>query len=478
MRTKNRLVNRSALFVFAALQPCTIVGCEFLENDASLEEFGEDSSRREGNGNAYMTSYCGNLIVEGAEVCDDGNLDDDDGCNNTCQPSEVASIALGDGTTCIVTSTGRGKCWGRSEYGQGGQGDQLTRGDDETPASFPYIELGGLALSMATNGEQVVVLMDDFTVRSFGRNDSYQLGLGHNMSIGDDESPVSAVMQIDPQVGGPVAQIAVGGDFTCVRMMTGDVRCWGANEVGQLGQGHTDPLGGDDLLAGIPPIALIGSSVNITAGAQHACAVLEGGKVQCWGLGQDGQLGYGSPDNVGDDESPSQVGSVDLAGVAVEVVAGAYHTCARLESGAARCWGRSDSGQLGYGDTQGGLLPPSALGDIPIDGVVEQLGAGWDHTCAVLDSGLVYCWGSNSYNQLGPGYVENASDNGTPIVAGPMDLGNLSARSVHLGSMSRSTCVLLDDGALRCYGEDDKGQLGYGGRDVPDVIVFDDDDGG
>lgn len=469
MRTKNRLVNSRTLFAFAVLRIFPMMGCEPIEDNSLPKEIGEYSTKRENE------SYCDNAVAD--KICDDGNLDDGS-CNNMCQPSEIASMALGDGTACIITTTGQGKCWGRSEHGQGGQGDLLTRGDDESPASFPYIELGGMALSMATNGEQVVVLMEDYTVRSFGRNDSYQLGLGHNASIGDDESPASAVVQIDPQVGGAVVQVAVGGDFTCVRMMTGKVRCWGANNFGQLGQGHTDTLGGDGLLAEIPPIALMYPAVDVTAGAHHACALCEGGTVHCWGLGQYGQLGYGSSDNVGDNESPSQVNSVDLGGPAVEVVAGAHHTCARLETGTARCWGRSDSGQLGYGNTQGGLLPPSALGDIPIGGVVEEVAAGWDHTCAVLDSGLAYCWGSNSFNQLGPGYVANVGDDETPALAGPMEQGLRSVRSIHLGAMSRSTCVLLDDGALRCYGEDDVGQLGYGGRDVPDVIVFDDDSGG
>ena len=86
------------------------------------------------------------------------------------------------------------------------------------------------------------------------------------------------------------------------------------------------------------------------AGFIHICALLDTGAVRCWGFGADGQLGYGNTNNIGDDEVPASAGDVDLGGTVVQIASGGFHTCALLDTGTARCWGRGADGQLGYGN--------------------------------------------------------------------------------------------------------------------------------
>src|SRR6185503_5829179 len=91
-----------------------------------------------------------------------------------------------------------------------------------------------------------------------------------------------------------------------------------------------------------------GPVVQLATGGEHTCALLEDGAARCWGDNWDGQLGYARPDEIGDDELPSSVGVVDVGGPVMQLSAGYWHTCALLEGGDVRCWGDNEYGQLGY----------------------------------------------------------------------------------------------------------------------------------
>lgn len=418
-----------------------------------------------------------------------GELAMRDGDTNGPQ-TPSASASLGRGTTCVATPAGRLECWGRNEHGQLGQGHRDTLGDDETPASVPFVALGSPIAEVETNGEQTFVRTIDGRIHAWGANEDHELGLEHDIELGADETPASATVTTEPQLGGVATQLAVGQGFACVRLDDGGVRCWGANDCGQLGQGHTEPIGDDEAPQDAPTLALGGRAIDITAGAQHACAVLEGGDVRCWGRGHDGRLGYGSTASIGDDELPNSVATVHLGAPAVEIVAGGSHTCARLELGAVRCWGRGQEGQLGRsdGESVGDDEAPATAGDTPTGGAVVSLAAGWQHTCAVLETGVLQCWGSNEHGQLGLGHTMTIGDDETPAAAGRVELREHHAVAVWSGPLSTSTCVRLEHGGLRCWGDNDRGQLGYGhtlrlgddpqegGGDLPDIIVLDDDD--
>lgn len=408
------------------------------------------------------------------------------------EPSEaqsdgVAAMSLGDGTTCVVTHEGRAKCWGLGEAGQLGRGDTQTIGDDEVPGSVGFIELGGLVREIHTNGRQTYARLDSGVVRAWGSNDSFELGLRHAIRIGDDETPATAEVAVDVELSAPATQLAVGEGFACARLADGTAQCWGANDAGQLGLGHTERIGDDESPADAGRVALSGAAQHVAAGAHHACAQLSGGEVQCWGRGTDGQLGYGDTEDVGDDELPAARAPLWLGEPVVELVAGEAHTCARLLSGAVRCWGRGEAGRLGLGhvETIGDDEPPTDVDPVPLGEPAVSLAAGARHTCAVLEGGDLYCWGEGLDGRLGHGDEDDVGDDERPVEVGAVALGDRVVDAVFGGPTASSTCVRLDDGAVRCWGLGDAGQLGYGDSAsrgdqistkplrIPDVIVID-----
>lgn len=435
------------------------------------------------------------LAVLAVPACDQGVGLDDGGesmrSGQALDPAaSIASISMGESTTCAVNLLGETKCWGRNDLGQLGRGDLLDIGDDETPDGSAFIALGGAAIQTVTNGEQTFALLQDGTVRGWGLNSGFALGLQHTESIGDDETPEAAAAVTDVQLGMVATELAVGEDFACALLGNSTVRCWGANDFGQLGRGHTAYIGDDETASQGGALFLGAPVIGVTAGRHHACALVDSGNVYCWGRGAEGQLGHANTEDIGDDEWPVSAGAVGLGEAAVQVVAGGRHTCARLVGGQVRCWGDGLSGQLGSGyserlgdDETLDARPPVLLG-----GSATWLAAGDEHTCAILDTGDMRCWGANELGQLGYGHTEAIGDDEGPTAVEPIELGGSVATAVFSGPLSRSTCTVLDDQSLRCWGANDFGQLGYGhvfevGDDVaerpgdlPDILILRHDD--
>jgi alpha-tubulin suppressor-like RCC1 family protein len=284
-----------------------------------------------------------------------------------------------------------------------------------------------------------------------------------------------------------------GGAVSCARLANGDVRCWGGEHTftGILGQQDPAWIGDDESPASIPPIDIGGPVVQLALGGSHACARLSDGAVRCWGSGGGGSLGYGNPDNVGDDESPADAGDVDVGEPALHVAAGGQHTCVLLAGGRVRCWGNGANGALGYGifDPQGPPQDawigddeaPSSMGDVPVGGFVTQIVTGPIHTCALLDTGGVRCWGENEYGGLGYGLPQEISaigDDETPASMGDIAIGH---PAIQTGAGDYFNCALLDTGAVRCWGNNNDGQLGVLSPlqdsvgltpvDIPDVLI-------
>jgi alpha-tubulin suppressor-like RCC1 family protein len=144
------------------------------------------------------------------------------------------------------------------------------------------------------------------------------------------------------------------------------VRCWGANHNGRLGYGNHHDIGDDESPAAAGDVPIGGKVTQIAAGEHATCALLESGGVRCWGKGELGELGYGNTEDIGDDETPAEAGDIVLGGKAIHVAVGYLHACAILETGAVRCWGRADPGSLGYGNVQdiGDDETPASAGDV------------------------------------------------------------------------------------------------------------------
>jgi alpha-tubulin suppressor-like RCC1 family protein len=117
-----------------------------------------------------------------------------------------------------------------------------------------------------------------------------------------------------------------------------------------------------------PDVDVGGKVTSIAAGENHTCALLEGGGLRCWGLGDQGQLGYGNTESVGRTQTPASLPLVEVGGRVVAVATGRAHTCALIEAGSVRCWGSGENGRLGYANTIsiGDDEVPSTAGDVPL----------------------------------------------------------------------------------------------------------------
>ena len=282
----------------------------------------------------------------------------------------------------------------------------------------------------------------------WGLNDQGQLGDGTLV----DRSQPSQVAGLDS-----VVQLAVGQDHSCALRGDGDLWCWGSGSNGQLGDGRT----GD---ASEPVEVDLDGVADVALGDDFTCAVRQGGDVYCWGENEHGQ---GGPDFTEELATPTRI-AVD--GVAESLVAGWNHACARLEGGTVACWGGADVGQLGD-DTlaeRGAGEPVAGLED------VEALAAGGDHTCAVTGDGSLWCWGSNEKGQLAAAgdSPDDACEHAMGIALSCLPLKvEVGAEVIAAAAGLHHTCAVTREGAVRCAGGNEAGQLGNGSFDDSDAMV-------
>lgn len=395
------------------------------------------------------------------------------GCDSTesVRYSQVQSIVSGDFHNCALLRGGSVRCWGQSIMGQLGYGNRENIGDDESCASAGDVEIGGKVVQLSAGKFHTCALLENNAVRCWGHGFFGQLGYGNTEDIGDDETPKQAG---DVDIDATVVQLAAGGLHTCVLLDTEAVRCWGDGTNGQLGYANVEDIGDDESPAVLEDVDVGGKVKQIVAGDVHSCALLENGSVRCWGRGEPpledavggfGQLGYGNLENIGDDETPASAGDVDVGEKVRSLAAGSVHTCAVLESGAVRCWGRDEGrqgfGQLGYGTNEniGDNETPASAGDIDVGEAVTQIAAADVHTCALLENGRVRCWGFGGFGQLGYGNRYNVGIDKSPAEAGDIDVGG-QVRQISAGA--RHTCALLENNRVICWGQGASGQLGTG----------------
>ncbi len=129
--------------------------------------------------------------------------------------------------------------------------------------------------------------------------------------------------------------------------------------------------------------------------------------------------------------------------------AGGRHTCALIETGALKCWGQNQRGQLGDGTTADRVVPVNVA---ELSTGVMALAAGWQHSCALMLNGAIKCWGNNGNGQVGAGNLL--------LKVTATDVPRISAPAVAVTAGREHTCALLADNAVRCWGDDQQGQLG------------------
>ena len=212
----------------------------------------------------------------------------------------------------------------------------------------------------------------------------------------------------------------------------------------------------------VPPHTGTARVAAIAVGGAHACALSDQGEVACWGANDSGQLGYAHPWNIGDDEPAADAGLVDVGGTVVALVAGERHTCALLDTNRIRCWGFGEELALGRGNghpqTIGDDETPAEVGDAIVyaSAPFEALAAGDHHSCTLTTAGRVKCWGTSPVGALGYGYATR-----TGGWLGEVPLGETPAIAIEAGC--DHTCALFQGGAVRCWGQ--APALGYGGSE-------------
>ena len=178
------------------------------------------------------------------------------------------------------------------------------------------------------------------------------------------------------------ASIAAGAGHACVVVGGGAVKCWGYNSNGQLGNGTTTDSNTPVDVTGVVGATAIASD----AGAVHTCAIVGGGAVKCWGYNLYGQLGNGT--------NTDSTTAVDVTGVAgaTAIAAGFGHTCAIVGGGAVKCWGDAGFGQLGNGTNTDSTTAVDVTGVAGATGIT----GGFGHTCALVAGGAVKCWAATT----------------------------------------------------------------------------------
>jgi alpha-tubulin suppressor-like RCC1 family protein len=308
--------------------------------------------------------------------------------------SGVTQLSTLGTTTCAVLGGGV-KCWGDNSSGALGDG---TYNDSSTPVDVVGLS-SGVSSVAATMHHSCAVLVSG-GVKCWGDNSDGALGDGTTTS---SPTPIDVV-----GLAGPAAAVSVSHFVSCAVLMSGSVQCWGRNVYMGLGNGGPYTSPGDPCdpplncsLTPVDVLGLVGPVTAISGSRYGACVVVADGRVECWGANYYGSLGNGTS-SVRDGHIADGATAVEAVGIsnAVQVATDLFHTCALLATGDVKCWGLNYFGELGDGTTVDSLVPVDVAGLPPN---VVSITVGLYHTCAVLSTGAAKCWGHNDARQLGDG---------------------------------------------------------------------------
>ena len=381
------------------------------------------------------------------------------------QPEDNATIGGGSYTVCSILSDGTMRCWGENNNGQTGNGTVSSSTSVPLNVSIP----AGRSPASVSSGSQsstVCSIMDDGSLYCWGSNTYGQLGIGTDCDSGsyligcNGASGISTPSPVNLPTGRTATAVATGGVHTCAILDDGSVWCWGSNTYGQLGIGNSST--GTWAFSPNPVSMPSGvSSTSISMGSSHTCVVTDDGDAYCWGSNTYGQLG----DNTWTDNNlPTQVyTSASYASIS----SGSKFNCAITTTGAVQCWGSNSNMQLGLGYYYGDSGYPMDT-DIPSGTEVASIALGNEHACAVTTEMSVYCWGHDSFYQLGTSYNCQQGDhtNGcygwndgnrhTPALS-QLPTGR---NGIAVATGAYHTCVFIDNGGLYCFGRNDYNQIG------------------
>ena len=471
-------------------------------------------------GEAGFKSEMGDALIPIDFGTDDGT---DDGTALTAK-----SLACGAYHVCAILSDDSIKCWGSSESGKLGQGHTDYIGDDDYEMGN---DLDAVKLGTDGNGNKLTAkgvdcadyhtcaILSDDSVKCWGANEYGYLAKGTEVGdyIGDDHGEMGnnlAAIDLGTVDGTALTakSVSCGASLTCILLSDDTIKCWGWEGYMGVGADADYALTGNDM-----PVVDFGtdsSGNNLTAksiscGYAHSCAVLSDDTIKCWGGNEDGQLGQGHTDYIGDDDNEmgNYLAAVDLGTdgdgnslTAKSVMAGYHYTCAVLSDDTMKCWGSDYEGILGEQTTFGGTgdygrddyIVGDEAGEMAALSIVP-LGTGRTvrsmakivnayYMCAVLDDDSRKCWGGDrgygnlgneeaTFNDdyIGDGLERNAT--GYNVRTGVSEMGdNLAAVNLGTGRnlfniylcntneyVSSNACTACAAGTINAAGDDSSG---------------------
>lgn len=333
--------------------------------------------------------------------------------------------------------------------------------DDSSPASIVYDEGEDIELSADRIAKPRLALgynhscfitADNGSVKCWGANHLGQLGNGENIVPDEDAffdeqiEFVNSLYSSKPLsvVGVTEAiEISASENHTCALLTAGNVKCWGSNSNGQLGNSQLSTQGKIASSTAVEVTDLQGAK-SISVGNNYSCALLEAGDIKCWG------------------KTPSDFSADKLLALTnkkpIQLATASNHVCAVVENNQIQCWGDSDNGKLGHTENTEQIVTG-------IDKALLVSSKG-NHSCALLNNGRVECWGFNLNGQIGNGLGDLNS------VLTPNRVRNLS-QVISLSSGEQYNCAATVAGQVLCWGNNQHGQLGYISHiNRPDVRPF------
>ena len=396
----------------AALQAGGASSCALFE-DGSLTCWGSNRHGQLGTGKSGASI----LSPQTVETGDKTAMAIDGGLGHTCAlfEDEDSNVFLW--------------CWGENDVGQVGTSDSVTR---LVPTSIYEDDVS------FTTGYKHTCALGTNNLVCWGENGAGQLGVGDTINRFYTNL---AYVNLGTNKSGKA--ISAGNEHTCAILNDDKIKCWGKGGSGRLGNG-----GASD--SSTPVAVTMGDSVTavkISAGREHTCAIFNDNKVYCWGRNNGGQLGIGSTT---DSTTPSVL-DLGTDKTATTISAGNNHSCAILNDNSVKCWGTNSFGQLGDGSKTRRTSPIAV--NLGTNRTATAIHAKGDYTCAILDNGSLKCWGRNSVGQLGDGTTTNRN---TPTA---VDLG-AGRTATAMGGGNTHNCAILDDKSLKCWGYNNHGQTG------------------
>lgn len=387
---------------------------------------------------------------------------------------ENLQVETGGNHTCALHRDGSVRCWGQNTFGQLGQGTSENLGDNEAISTIAPLVFDEKVVQLAGGGFHTCALFESGNVRCWGRNDFGQLGYGDSLHRGIDETAPSLPF-VD--IGTQALAVYAGTIHTCAITSEREIKCWGGNANGELGLGTTAPIGLTNTPADFTAIQFEKdiSKLDLSSISSHTCALFTDGSQKCWGRNANGQLGLGNTSNMGDDETMDQIPytSVDNSQGGTFIATGNGHTCTLLEGQDMKCWGVNNVGQLG----QPGIAD-IGVSDLPSDHGVVNIGisvigvaTGNLSTCALTSARQVRCWGDNRQGQAGVKEPTFVGVDSQISEIQDIDLSGLEVEAI-AGGNGHHCALSKDDGRIICWGDNRQGQLGYGDAISSNLSTF------